>query len=382
MTANPNAGANPNAPAEPLITRVPVRVGEMFRNRPVPSADRATVFLDRNGRYHHFTEQLPLGGIPGLRTLFVVDTSVFHHQFQFRLPSLEQAFYFTAKVVVSWRITDPVEAVRTNLVDAGPVLEPHVERMLRDIGLAHSIQDATAAEQAMARAFDDPRRKRSLAQGVSVLGCDAALTLDAATIAHVTKRTEEARAHAIKNEGLQRARVEQTAQQQLEAMRVQHELAMKQLEEEHALRLERQRMEFYGGAIARDPNNALGIMLSRSPDRAPEVVAMLMKQHQVDREEARKMLEVMLDNGLVARSDVTGILARSTSVLTGGVANAPFKVDLDPASVPLPPGSDAASLEQPITAEVVSDSSSASSSRSGPLYESSDFDDEDDEDDL
>jgi hypothetical protein len=379
VTANPG----PNAPAQPLITRAPVKVGEMFRNRPVPSADRATVFLDRNGHYHHYTEQLPLGGVPGLREQFVVDTSVFHHQFQFDLPSREQAFFFIAKVVVSWQITDPVEAARTNLADAGPILKPHVERMLRDIGLAYSIEDATAAEHAMAQAFADPRRRRSLAQGVSILHCDAALTLDAATTAYVTKRTEEARAHAVKKEGLLRAGVEQSEQQRLDALRVQHELAMKQLQEEYALRLEQQRMEFYGGAIARDPNNALGIMLSRNPDRAHEVVAMLMKQHQVDREEARKMLEIMLDNGLVARSDVTGILARSTSVLTGGVASAPFKVDLDPASVPLPPGAATGSLEQPITAEVVSDSSSAPAPpRSGPLYESSDFDDEDDEDDL
>ncbi|MEV8440644.1 hypothetical protein AB0425_24955 [Actinosynnema sp. NPDC051121] len=375
MTANPS----PDPTGGPLITRVAVKMGEMFRNRPVPSADQATVFLDRNGRYHHYTEQLPLGGVPGLRTLFLVDTSVFNHQLQLELPSREQAFFFQAKVVVSWRVTDPVEAVRTNLVNAGPILRPHVERMLRDVSVTFSIEDGTNAERAMAAAFGDPRRKRSLPQGVSVLACDAALTVDAATIAYITKRTEDTRAHTIKSEGLLRAGVEQTAEQRMERMRAEHELALRRMAEEHELRLEQQRMEFYGDAIARDPNNALGIMLSRTPDRAHEVVAMLMKQHQVDREEARKMLEVMLDNGLVARSDVTGILARSTSVLAGGVANAPFKVDLDPASVPLPPGADAGSREQPITAEVVSDSSSP---RSGPLYDSSDFDDEDDEDDL
>ena len=125
MTTAPNQNPSPSpgspaSPGRPLISRVPVKVGEMFRNRPVPSADRATVFLDRNGHYHHLTEQLPLGGIPGLRTLFLVDTSVFNHQFRFELPSHEQAFFFQAEVVVNWRITDPVEAARTNLDDAGP----------------------------------------------------------------------------------------------------------------------------------------------------------------------------------------------------------------------------------------------------------------------
>mgnify|MGYP006195292123 CR=1 FL=1 len=127
-------------------------------------------------------------------------------------------------------------------------------------------------------------------------------------------------------------------------------------------------------AIARDPNNALGIMLSRSPDRAHEVVAMLMKQHQVERDEARKVLETMLDNGLVTRSDVSGVIGRSTAVLTGGATGTPVKLDLDPASVPLPSGDP---LEQPLTAEVVADPFST-----GSLFESSDFEDEDDEDDL
>ncbi|MFE9746362.1 hypothetical protein ACFYOT_15775 [Saccharothrix saharensis] len=372
MTANPNL--NPNPTGGPLITRTAVRMGEMFRNRPVPSADQATVFLDRNGGYHHYTEQLPLGGVPGLRTQFLVDTSVFNHQLQLPLPSREQAFFFQAKVVVSWRVTDPVEAVRTNLVNAGPILRPHVERVLRDISVTFSIEDGTSAERAMAAAFDDARRKRTLPQGVSVLACDVALTLDAATIAYITKRTEDTRAHTIKAEGLRLAGVEQTAEQRMERMRAEHELALRRMAEEHELRLEQQRMEFYGDAIARDPNNALGIMLSRSPDRAHEVVAMLMKQHQVERDEARKVLETMLDNGLVTRSDVSGVIGRSTAVLTGGVADAPVKVGLDPASVPLPSGDP---LEQPLTAEVVvPDPFSAK-----PLFEPSDFEDED-EDDL
>ncbi|MBB5807978.1 hypothetical protein F4560_007746 [Saccharothrix ecbatanensis] len=369
---------NPNPAPEPLITHVPVTLGEMMsRRRPVPRADQATIYLDANGRYHHATQQVPLGGVMGFRELFLVDMSVFSRQFELRLPSREQAFYFTAKVTVRWRITDPVEAVKTNLVDAAPILLPHVERVLRDISVMFPIDDSTGAERAITYAFSDGRRKVQLTQGVSVLGCVAALTLDDATIAHVTKRTEDARAHVVKTDGLLREGIEQTAQQRIDLMNRQHELAMKQLEEEYKLKLERQRMEFFSGAVAQDPNNLIGIMLSQSPERAPEVIDMLMKRHRMDLDDARELVEVMLKHGLVARSDVTGIVDRATTLLTGRMTNAPFAVEPTTASAPVLPAAPAASLEPTLTAEVVSDSSK-------PLFEPLDDDEEDDdeEDDL
>ncbi|WP_033442012.1 hypothetical protein [Saccharothrix sp. NRRL B-16314] len=368
---------NPNPAPEPLITCVPVRFGEMMsRRRPVPRADQATVYLDANGRYHHATQQVPLGGVMGYRNLFLVDMSVFSRNFELQLPSREQAFYFTAKVTARWRITDPVEAVKTNLVDVGPILFPHVQRVLRDICVTFPIDDCTGAERAASFAFTDPRRKQQLTQGVSILDCDTALTLDAATIAYITRRTEDARAHVVKTEGLLRSEVEQTAQQQIDVLSRGHELAMKQLEEEYRLKLERQRMEFFSGAVAQDPNNLIGIMLSHSPERAPDVIDMLMKRHRMELEEAKQLVEVMLKNGLVARSDVTGIVDRATTLLTGRMSSAPFNVDLDTASPPLVPGTPAASLEQPLTVELLSDSSK-------PLFAPLDDDEEDDdEDDL
>lgn len=366
--------AGPAPAARPLITRVQLKMGEMmFKNRPVPSADQATVFLDRYGRYHHLTEQIPVGGTAGYRVLFLVDTSVFSREFRFELPSSEQAFSFLARVAVTWRITDPVEAVETNLVDAEPVLRPYVERALRNVSGGFPIEDGAGAERAMALAFADPRRKQPFTQGVSVLACDAALSLDAATTAYITKRTENARAHAVTKEDLVRAGIEQAAQQQIDVMRTRHELEVRRLEEEHQLRLDRRRMEFYGDAIAQDPNNAIGFMLSHSPERAADVVAMLAKQHRVELDDARQLLELMLENNLVARSDITGILNRSTAVLTQRTSNAPFKLDPEVATLP-PAGPPAGSLEQPLNAEVVSDSSRQ-------VFGQSDFDDDEDDDD-
>ncbi|GGP44771.1 hypothetical protein [Saccharothrix coeruleofusca] len=367
---------------EPLITRVDLRFGEMFRNRPVPSDDRATVYLDRHGRYHHMTEQVPIGGIAGHRALFLVNTSVFTRDFQFKLPSREQAYFFTAKVVVRWRITDPVEAAKTNLVDALPILRYHVERALRDVSAGFPIEDGAGAERAMAAAFAGTRGRQPFAQGVSVVDCDAALTLDAATTAYVRKRTEDARTHEINKDGLVRSGIEQIAQQRLETLRSKHELELEKLKQEHQLQLESQRMEFYGGAIARDPNNAIGLMLSNSPDRAADVLAMLVKQRQLELDDARELLETMLKHGLVNRSDIAGIMDQATSVITrraGG--GAPLKLDLDAVAAGLPPSASSPSApgpgapEEPLTAEVVADSSKL-------LFKPLDFDDDDDDDEL
>ncbi|QFZ16988.1 hypothetical protein [Saccharothrix syringae] len=364
---------NQRKPTEPLVTRVDVKFGEMvFRNRPAPSDDRATVWLDRYGHYHHLTEQVPVGGVAGYRALFLVDTSVHIRELQFQLPSREQAFFFQAKVSARWRVTDPVEAAKTHLTDADPVLRPHLERVLRDVSAAFPIEEGTAAERAIAAAFA-PRRKQSVAQGLSVLECDATLSLDSATAGYIRKRVEKARTHEITKEDLARAGVEQSARQHLDALRDEHKIQLERMRQQHELEMRHMRVRFYNSAMAEDPNNVLAMLLADDPGRANEVMAMLLKQKQVQWDGAQGLLGTMLEHGLVNRSDVAGIIDNATSVITDSMAEAPVRLTPAPASLPLPGNR----TDEPLTAEVVAD---APARPLDPLRFDEEFD-EDDEDD-
>ncbi|HWO65789.1 MAG TPA: hypothetical protein VNO31_37730 [Umezawaea sp.] len=363
-------GSNPVQPTPPLVTRVEIKVGEMmFKNRPVPSHDRATVFLDRYGQYHHLTEQLPIGGVAGYKTLFLVDTSVFSRDLQLKLPSQDQASYFTAKVTVSWRVTDPVEAAKTLLVDVMPVVKPHVERVLRDIAITFPIEDGTAAERAMVHAFSG-RSRQPLPQGISVLACDTALTLDASTVEHIRRLKTGRQGHLARKEELVHSAIEASAEQQLIEMRNQHELMIKRMQHEHQLQLDRQRVEMYSG-VQHNQDRLIAIALAQDPSKAADLLALSVKQQQLEVQDARGVLEVMLDAGLVTRNDVVPIVGKATSTLAQRMTGASDGGHAVPLShVP----QSAALLQDALTAEVVPDSSS-------DVLDSLDFD-EDDEDDV
>ncbi len=360
---------NPVQPTPPLLTRVEIKVGEMmFKNRPVPSHDRATVFLDRYGRYHHLTEQLPLGGVSGYKTLFLVDTSVRSQDLQLHLPSQDQASYFTAKVTVTWRISDPVEAAKTNLTDVMPVVRPHVERVLRDIAVTFPIEDGTAAERAMVHVFTG-RSRQPLPQGISVLSCDTALTLDANTINHIQRVKAGARGHLANKADLVHSVIEASAEQQLAEMRSQHELHLKRMEHAYQLELERQRVEMYSGA-QQNQDRLVAITLANDPTQAAALLKLMMQQQQAELEDARGVLDVTLKHGLVNRSDVAAIVGQATSTISQGMTGASAGSQSRPLShVPRA----AAYLEDALTAEVVSDSS-------GAMFDSLDDEDEDEDD--
>ncbi|HEX6343923.1 hypothetical protein [Umezawaea sp.] len=359
---------NPVQPDPPLLTRVEIKVGElMFKNRPVPSHDRATVFLDRYGQYHHLTEQLPLGGGAGYKALFLVNTSVFCLDLQLTLPSLDQASCFAAKVTVTWRITDPVEAAKTNLVDAGPVLRPHVERVLRDISVTYPIEDGTAAERAMTHAFTGGRARQGLRQGVSVLSCTTALTLDASTINYIRRRTEGVRSHEVKKDALRHSAIEQTAEERLAEMKNEHEMQIEAMRHSHQLELDRQRMAMFSG-VGQNPESLIAITLAQDPGKAADLLQLVLKQQQAELEDARGVLDVTLKHGLVNRSDVAAIVGRATSAIAQGMAG-----DGRGASLPRAPRA-AGCLEDALTAEVVPEAAAA-------VYAPLD-DDEEDEDDV
>ncbi|WP_433271281.1 hypothetical protein ACQPZF_11970 [Actinosynnema sp. CS-041913] len=370
---------NPSHTA-PLVTRVDVTYRELFKKRPVPSSNQATVYLDRHGNYQHLTHQLGLGDGAGLRAVFLVDTSVVNRTLTVRVPSAERAYSFLAQFTVSWRITDPVAAVETNLTDAEFIVKSHVTGKLREITVQHPIEEVAAAEQEAHQAFG-LAGKRTLRQGVGLLDCGVALSLDESTAAEVRRRKEHARALEARLRATEATRqdlglraAEQEMQLGLEAQRARYELERQRQQQAHELAMKRADMEFYADAIKSDQLNLVGLKLAADPNQVNEVIALFMQRHKLDFESARGMLNSLLENGLVGRSNVADIMAKATAVIANRLSDTPFAIGLGENPASLPGGGPLGS--------VAGSRPAATPLNAADLLGAEDSDDFDDEDDV
>ncbi|ATE52681.1 hypothetical protein [Actinosynnema pretiosum] len=338
----------------PLIQRLEIKYSDVFRSRPVPSGDRATVYLDRHGQYHHMTWQLAVGDGGGMRALFLVDTSVVNRPLAFRTASQERAYQFIANVTASWRITDPVEAVRTNLLDAEFLVSRHIMGRLHAVTTRHPIEEVAAAESEAGAAFGSSV-KRTLSQGLALLDCEVRLNLDEGAANEVRRRKEHhraiddrRRAHDFQQREVNLRAVEMAAQAKLNAQQAgyqresecqqqSHEQERDHRRQLHEREMQRDSMEFYANALRADELNLVALRLAHNPGEVNEVIAMFMQQRKLDFESARGVLNALLDKGLVTRGNMAGIMAQSTAVIANQLAGSKFALDFGTA-VPLPPG--------------------------------------------
>ncbi|MEU6155069.1 hypothetical protein ABZ816_34295 [Actinosynnema sp. NPDC047251] len=353
---------------------------ELWKKRPVPRPDQATVYLDRHGKYQHLTHQLGFGDGAGLRAVFLVDTSVFNRHLVLRVPSAERAYSFIAQVDASWRITDPVAAVETNLTDAEFIVKAYLTRKLREITVEHAIEEVAVAEQEVHQAFGFTH-KRTLKQGLGLLDCGVALSLDDSTAGEVRRRKEHTRALAARRRENEATRadldlraIEQRAQLDLEAQRAVFELERQKRQQEHELTMKRVEMEFYADAIKNDEMNLIGLKLAAHPDQVNEVIALFMQQRRLDFEGARGLLNSLLDNGLVSRGNVADIMAKATAVIANRLSDTPFAIDFGEKQASLPGG--------PQREAVVGSRPAAPSVGAADILGADDSDDFDDDDDA
>lgn len=326
------------AQVRPLVFRQEMSPTGAF-NRPVSGGEFASVYLSRRSELLH--RPVNWAEASTMRAVYLVDTSVHVSPYRLDLPAQEDAFSFIGEVLAHWQIDDPCEAVRTSLADADPVVRGHLVKTLRDLSRGFSIEDRANAEVAASRQL---AVSVQLPQGLLLRECTVTLSLDEHTkkILQARKRhewatQERSREHDARTRDSQLLAIEQKMQLQLEANRADFELQRKQLEEEHRMHLEKVRMEHYGKALAEGPMALVALRLANRPEDVNEVIAMFMQQYKLDFEAARGMLNSLLENGLVNRSNVADIMARSTAVIADRLAQSPLGFGGDaPSSLPAP----------------------------------------------
>ncbi|AXX28283.1 hypothetical protein KCV87_15740 [Actinosynnema pretiosum subsp. pretiosum] len=325
----------------PLIEQVDVRSFGLFKSRPVPRSDRATVYLDRNGQYHHMTRQLLVGDGLGMRALFLVDTSVVNRTLVLDTPSQERAYQFTASVTASWQVTDPVEVVRTNLLDAEFLVRKHITRKLHDVTTRHPIEEIGAAEAEVRAVFGSGSR-RNLGQGLALLDCEVRLRLDEGAANEVRRRKERIRhldqrilEHDLHQREAKLRSAELAAQAAVNAQQAEYDRARERRQQLHEQEMRLSDMAHYANAIRNDELNLVALRLSQNPGDAKEVLAMFMQQRKLDFESARGVLNALMDKGLVTRGNSAGIMAQATAVIANQLSGTGIAADFG-AAVPLP----------------------------------------------
>ncbi|SER23021.1 SPFH domain / Band 7 family protein [Lentzea xinjiangensis] len=344
--------------AASLITKLEPSRSDLFRDRPMPGGERATVYLDRKGGLYQSDRPLTAGeiAINKPRTVYLVDTAVHPFTLALDLPAQEDAFPFHAEVSARWRVGDPCEAVRTSLSDAGQVLAPYLKQTLREISTSYAIEERPAAERAMIRYFSD-QGPLPLPQGVLLVHCSVSLSLDGPALEELRKRKQ----HEWNAKEWERQNTTIHRNAALEEAQETNRHARERAEAEHQLRLTKRRMDFYGQALEGGQEVLIALQLASSPGEVNNVLALLMQRDQMDFETAKELLSSLLENRLVNHSDVQGIMSQASTVIASQLSRASVGLPSGgiPIAAPPPPPRPAAvpdsTASAPITAEILLD---------------------------
>lgn len=263
------------------------------------------------------------------RAVFTVDTAEHDVSWTLVLPSSDRPHAFSATVFVTWRVTDPVEAVRSGLDDPGAVCAAYLDPVLRQAAAGFRIGDSTQLNAHL----DRLGLARPLSNGVSLVRFGVRVQLDGATRQHLEEMEKRRRAREIRAEdhlGVVQDRsllfTEAEFQQRLDMQRSQFEqyLELQKAEADNRLRLaneanarqiEGDRMRFYAEALQGGDLNLIALRLSSNREEVQAVIGLFMQQRQLSFDQAHGVVNALLESGTLNRSDARDLAARNVKVI-------------------------------------------------------------------
>jgi adenine-specific DNA methylase len=300
--------ATPDTAPEParIVRKVEVSRASLRKNNPATSGHSAVVYVTKRGEYQVGSGRLTMGELwlATPREMYLVDTTPRDEVYEMRLPSLEEAFFYAASVRVTWRVADPVAAVRAGAVEPRDSIGRFLEEPLREVTRQFGVERSADAERRIAHDFGN--RVMRISDAVEVTRCTAVLELDEDTRKHIASRTQFARSSET-----------ELKTQELRRMRAEHARELQQLKERHELDMKQQRMRVYADALRADDVNVLALRLSGHDEDVKDVINLLMEQKKLGLDKASAVLDMLLENNLVNHKDVAHLLADSTDTLLG-----------------------------------------------------------------
>jgi hypothetical protein len=267
-----------------------------------------------------------LGRLPAIRERlrrlywrYEVDTAHHWTSLSLRLPTAEEAFSFKVWVSLTWNVRDPVAVAEAGVQDVKPIIWGFIDQQLRGISRRHSIEQAGLAEQEMTDFLE--RKLGDIDYGLRLALVSVNVRLDEAAERYLVTRVESRRARALAQDdhGLESLRREYAAEQarregdlereqvahaaQIERMRADEDRRLAVMATEHELALKRQRVDFYRSALRGGGYGVLVLHLIEHPHDVQTVVAMLHQGRNEEYEQARTVIQNLIDKDLMNAAD-------------------------------------------------------------------------------
>ncbi|WP_278263546.1 hypothetical protein [Nocardia sp. AG03] len=254
--------------------------------------------------------------------MYWVDVGVHHAVDKFDLPTAEGVFTFAAEADLSWRISDPVRAVADRTSSGEAVYRPFLAQEFRRLSRDFDPDQFAEAEKCINEHLGD--RSFELTCGVTLLGCAVRLRPGASTHTHLReagldKRRAQRReaAHSALMHSAELHRVEDATLHDLTRQNRAHRRELTELEQQHQLILEQQRMSVYADALQTGELGVLALRLATNREDVNQVIQLMMDQKKLDFDSARLTLNALLEQRLVSRRDVQDIMSHATKLVAG-----------------------------------------------------------------
>ncbi|MGW5051619.1 hypothetical protein [Actinokineospora sp. NPDC004072] len=299
------------APAVEVVRSIAVDRASLRATNPVSSGHCAVVYVTKRGDYRLGVGRLTAAEIwlTPPRELHEVDVAPHPATFDIDLPSRQEAFHFTASVRVVWQVVDPVHAVRSRLSDPQHDIKAYLEKHLREITRGFDVEQNAAAERRING--DYANRSVHLSPALALRIETVVLQLDEETRAHIAARTLADR----EDEAAQRSKLSNAIKHELALQAAEFERERERLQQSHQMQLQQERIKFYAEALRSDTLNVLAMRLDGHGEDVNDVINLLMKQRQMEFQEASSMLERILEANLADRKDVAALMAGASKHL-------------------------------------------------------------------
>lgn len=292
--------------ADAVVQRIEVTRAGLRKNNPASSGHSAIVYVTKRGDYQVGSGRLTTGELwlATPREMYLVDITPHEEVFELSLPSAEEAFTYAASVRVTWRISDPVAAVKTGKVEPREAIGRFLEEKLREVTRQFGVEDSANAERRIAHEFGE--REVRMSDAVVVTRCTAVLDLEESTREYIASRTKFARTYETEK-----------LSHEVRQLRAQHSREMRQLEQQHELELKQQRLKVYADAIREDDANVLALRLAGHKDDIQDVIALLREQKKLSLENAKDVLQMALEHKAVTLTELKPLLNDASRTMLG-----------------------------------------------------------------
>jgi hypothetical protein len=250
---------------------------------------------------------------------YEVDTAHHWTSLSLRLPTEEEAFSFKVWVSLAWNVQNPVAVAQAGIQDVKPIIWGFIDQQLRGISRRHSIEQAGRAEHEMTEFLE--RKLGDIDYGLRLALVSVNVRLDEAAEKYLITRVESRRARALAQDdhGLESLRREYAAEQarrkgdlereqvthaaQIERMRADQDRRLAVMATDHELALKRQRVDFYRSALRGGGYDVLVLQLIEHPQDVQTVVSMLHQGRKDEYEQARTVIQNLIDKDLMNAAD-------------------------------------------------------------------------------